>query len=173
MTANTAELNVYKIALVDLGAILAIYFLPSVSHLLPFPMYFAEPMRIITIAVYFLSKNHKNSLLIALTLPLFSMMFSGHPIPLKASLISIELLMNVFMLDIFIRYFKWKVFIALSVSILASKVVYYFLKYMIIQFGFLQGSLVSIPLYIQLISLIITSLVFFVFLYPKNRKEKS
>lgn len=173
MTAKTIELNIYKIVLVDFGAIISIFLLPSVSHLFPFPLYFAEPMRIITIIVYFLSKNHKNSLLIALTIPIFSIIFSGHPIPLKASLISIELLVNVFILDICIRYFRCNVFIALSLSILASKIMYYFLKYLIIQFGFLQGSLVSIPLYIQLISLIITSLMFYVFIYKKNRKEES
>lgn len=171
MKNQTIELSVFRLALVDLLAILAIYSLPTISHFFPFPMYFSEPMRIIAIAVYFLSKNRKNSFLLALTLPLFSMMFSGHPIPIKAGLISMELLINIFLLDVFFKRFKWNAFIALSSSILLSKVLYYFSKYIFIKLTFLEGALVSIPIYIQILSLMITSLVFFIFLQQKTEKK--
>jgi hypothetical protein len=163
--------NISKILLIDTLAIGLIYLLPALSHAFPFPLYYMEPMRIIAIVVYFISNNKNNTYLIALTLPLFSMIFTGHPIPIKAALISIELFFNVLILNYLIENFNFrKIFLALIFSILASKIIYYSIKFFLLQLDFLSGSLISIPLAIQLISLTITSSIFYLFLKNKSIK---
>jgi hypothetical protein len=171
MIKNTTLSNsgTIRIALTDLGAILLIYLIPSTAHFIPFPIIYAEPMRIVAIAAYFLSKNYLNALLIALSLPIFSLLFSGHPTLYKASLISIELFLNILILHILLFKYKIHTLTAVVIGIVVSKVVYYSLKYFFISISLLQGSLFSIPIYIQLISTAITGLVFYLFL-RSNKK---
>ena len=77
---------VISMVLIDFIILSIILFLPSFSHLLPFPLYLIEPMRIITVVGYLFS-NKNNGLIIAMITPIFSSITSGHPIFLKASLI--------------------------------------------------------------------------------------
>lgn len=158
-----------KIILVDILAITAVYLIPSIAHFSPFPLYYAEPMRLVAIVVYFLTRNHWNSLALAFTIPLFSMLFTGHPIPIKAILISIELAINILLLNLLISKFKFHLLIALFSSIILSKVIYYFLKYLLLTSSIMSGSLISIPIYIQLLSSAITTLLFFIFLVKKQK----
>lgn len=172
MIKNTTIPNAatIKLALTDIGAILLIYLIPSIAHFSPFPLFYAEPMRIVAIAAYFLSKNYWNALVIALSLPIFSLLFSGHPTLFKASLISIELFLNILFLHIFLFKLKIQTWPAMAISIVASKVVYYAMKYVFISIALLQGALISIPIYIQLLSTIITASVFYLFLKSYNKQ---
>ena len=45
----------------------------------------------------------------------------------------------------------------MSICIVASKIVYYLAKYLLIQFSALKGDLIATPLYIQLLIVIILS----------------
>ena len=142
-------------ALFDATAILVIYLVPTISHLLSFPVYLFEPMRI----MLFISLAHfrkSNAYLIALTLPLFSYLVSSHPLPPKMVLITLELMLNVY-LFFFIRDKLKNIFAASFLSILLSKSVYYLLKFGLLSFAILEGSLVSTPLYIQLIVSVLLS----------------
>jgi len=151
----------FRIALADIGAILFIYLIPSIAHFSPFPLYYAEPMRVIAIMGYFLSRNQLNAYLIAISLPIFSLLFSGHPTLFKASLISVELFLNILFLHILMVKYSFQSWSAIIMSILGSKVFYYTLKYLFITLSLLHGEIISIPIYIQLTATVIIAFIFY------------
>lgn len=144
-----------KVAIVDILAITVIYFLPTFSHLLSFPLYLIEPMRIMLIFALVHTRK-ENAYFIAFSLPIFSYLISAHPFMPKTILISFELLVNVG-LFFFIKSKINNLFVTALISIVASKVLYYIAKFSFIQFALIEGSLVSTPLYIQLIVTIVLS----------------
>lgn len=146
--------------LVDAGVLLFIYLLPAFSHLLPFPLYVIEPMRIALFLGYLLSRNGYNAALLAFTLPLFSLWVSGHPPFFKALLISFELVINIGGFIWLYRRLRWAAFPALALSILFSKIAYYGMKFLFILFGLVDGSLISTGMQSQLLTLMGQALVF-------------
>jgi len=161
---------IIRILLTDLVSITLIYLIPAISHLSPFPLYYAEPMRLVAIAAYFVSRNKWNAYIIALTLPVFSLIFSGHPTLFKASLISVELFLNIWLLDWILTKVKWSSFLALGISIVISKACYYAVKYVFISISLLEGKLISIPLQVQLMATILMSSIFYLFLKLGDKK---
>jgi hypothetical protein len=139
----------------DLIALLAIYLIPAVSHLLSFPVYYLEPMRIMLILAI-VHTSRKNAYLIALTLPLFSMLISAHPSLVKTSLITGELLLNVWLFFLLSEKLSNKTWSILS-SIVVSKVFYYLVKFLLITSALISGDLISTPMYIQIIMLFVLS----------------
>jgi hypothetical protein len=156
-----------KSIFLDIIALAFIYFVPAISHLFNFPVYLVEPMRIMLI----LSLAHSgriNNYAIALTLPLFSFLISSHPAVLKTALITIELGLNVFLF----YYISGKIknnFVSMLLSIVISKWAYYFLKYIFLQTGLMEGELVATPVIYQ----IVTTLLFSLYIYfILGRKDK-
>ena len=139
----------------DLIALLAIYLVPAISHLLSFPVYYLEPMRIMLILAI-VHTSRKNAYLIALTLPLFSMLISAHPSLVKTSLITGELLLNVWLFFLLSEKLSNKTWSILS-SIVVSKVFYYLVKFLLITSALISGDLISTPMYIQIIMLFVLS----------------
>lgn len=162
-----------RLLLVDLFAFLIIYFVPTFSHWLAFPLYILEPMRIMLLFVYFTSRNHNNALLIALTIPLFSMMVSGHPVFYKSILISMELFLNILFLGFLLEKIKLNSLVSIFLSIIFSKIIYYALKYLLIALGLFEGNLVSTKFSIQLGVTAGLSIFFFLFNYllKKNKQH--
>ena len=80
----------------DLIALAAIFLVPAISHLLNFPVYYLEPMRIMLILAI-AHTNRQNAYIIALTLPIFSLLISTHPSIIKTTLITAELFLNVWL----------------------------------------------------------------------------
>ncbi|MFC1733866.1 hypothetical protein ACFL6I_26495, partial [candidate division KSB1 bacterium] len=144
----------------DLFALLFIYFIPTLSHLLSLPLYFIEPMRIMMVLAL-VHTNKRNAYIIAFTLPLFSTLISFHPVFVKTLLISAELCLNVFLFYYLTKWIK-NSFFNLAVSIIISKVFYYFIKFLLIHTLFLDSTLISTPFLIQFIMIVIlSSYVFF------------
>lgn len=168
ITIGKAQIKIKSVVL-DLFALALIYFLPAISHLIGFPLYLIEPMRIMLILAI-AHTSQRNAYLLALTLPLFSFVISAHPSFLKMLLISAELVLNVWLFYYILKLAK-NHFAAMLSSIIISKVIYYGIKFMLISFVMLSGSLVSTPIYIQLI----TSVVFsgYVFLIFRNKELPS
>jgi len=152
--------------LLDGIALLAIYFIPTLSHMVGIPFYLFEPMRIFVI-LSVLHSNRMNSYLIAIGLPLFSFMISSHPVLIKALLIGFELLVNVYLFFFAKRRIAshW----AILLSVIFSKIIYYLIKYVLIHFAFLESSLISTPLYFQ----IFTTMAFGLYAYIWFRKSLS
>lgn len=156
-----------KIYLIDFLILSFIYFLPAVSHLTSLPLYYAEPMRIAVLFSLF-HTNKINTFLIAITLPLFSMIASSHPALVKTFLISGELLLNLGLFYFLVR--KTNVFTALFISIVLSKLVYYSLKFLFIQVQLINTELFSTPVIFQWIVSIALSLYGGIVLNSGNRK---
>ena len=171
MTAALASLHKHKnVILTDLTLLAALYLLPSFSHLTALPLYKLEPMRI-ALLIALLFTNRANAYLIAFTLPLVSTMLTGHPVPLKAVLIGIELSIFVACYYYLVRWERIPAFAALAVGILLGKVVYYAMKFTALSTGLLAGSLVSTPLQTQLILVLGTAAVFGLIESYRTRKK--
>ena len=91
VSVHPLSITKIKSIVFDLIALLAIYLVPAISHLLSFPVYYLEPMRIMLV-LSIVHTSRKNAYLIALTFPLFSMLISAHPSLIKTSLILLQTL---------------------------------------------------------------------------------
>jgi len=139
----------------DLVALLTIYLVPAVSHLLSFPVYYLEPMRIMLILAI-MHTSRRNAYLIALTLPLFSFLISAHPSLIKTSLITGELLLNVWLFFFLSEKLSNKT-LSIFLSIIASKIFYYLVKFLLITSALIIGDLISTPMNIQILMVIVLS----------------
>ena len=147
-------------------ALLLIYFTPALSHLLNFPLYLVEPMRLM-IVLAMLHSDKRNAFILAATLPLFSFAISAHPVFYKMLLISAELTINVWLFYAFRERMRNN-FTAMISAIVLSKAVYYLLKSLFISAALLGAGLFSTPIWIQGI----TTLVFgaYAFIVFKGRR---
>lgn len=155
-----------RIYLLDFFALAAIYFVPTFSHMVSLPLYFIEPMRL-ALVLAIIYTNRTNAYVIALTLPAFSYFISSHPVLPKTVLISSELLLNVYLYYFLKEKFKNKTLI-FAASIVGAKLYYYVVKYILLQFVLLQGSLVSTPILIQAIMVIVFTIGFY---FLSNKTE--
>lgn len=151
----------------DFMALLAIYLVPAISHLLSFPVYYLEPMRIMLILAV-AHTTRKNAYLIALTLPIFSLLISAHPSLIKTTLVTGELFLNVWLFCFISEKLSNKTF-SIFVSILLSKILYYLVKFFLINSALMSGDLISTPLYIQVILMFVMS--GYIYLISHSRKE--
>jgi hypothetical protein len=141
--------------LLDAFAFLFVYFVPALSGLLGIPLYLVEPMRLALI-LSLLHTSRLNAYILALSLPIFSLVALNHPSVLKTLLMCAELCLNVW-LFLFIARKTSNGFLAGLFSILASKLVYYLLKWALISLALLDTELFSTPLLPQLITTVIFS----------------
>jgi hypothetical protein len=144
-----------KTYIIDFLLLLFIYFIPAISHLFAFPVYYLDPMRI-ALVVALIHTSKRNSYIIALTLPLFSFIISSHPQFIKSFLLSAELLLNLTFFFLLKEKIK-NVFATLLASIVISKAIYYLLKYVVISLGLLDDKLFSTPFYFQIAAAILLS----------------
>ncbi|TVQ92470.1 MAG: hypothetical protein EA393_03435 [Bacteroidetes bacterium] len=145
----------------DIVALGFIFLMPAFSHMLAFPLYFIEPMRIMVILAM-VHTHRNNAYLLALALPLFSFVMSGHPILVKAIIISLELMIMVGAFYLLKKYIH--IFAAIFSAIILSKVFYFAVKFLIPlkamqSLGY--GSFFEFSLWIQLA----TSLVLSIYLW--------
>jgi hypothetical protein len=155
----------------DVLAVAFIFLLPAFSHLLAFPLYLLDPMRIALI-LSIVYTNRKNAYLIAFLLPVVSFIISSHPLLYKVMLISGELMVNAF-LFYFLMNRTGKVFVSAIISIVASKVLYYTAKFAIILLAIEKAELVATPLYIQGIVAVVLSLFMALFLKGQVVNKKN
>ena len=153
-----------KTYLIDLLLISFIYFLPALSHLVAFPIYYLDPMRI-ALVITLAHTAKRNSYLIALTLPLFSFLISSHPQVIKSLLISGELIANLLIFFFISKKIK-NIIVSFSISIIISKTLYYSFKYFLINLGMINDSLFSTPIYFQIFAI----LLFSGYLFLNNKK---
>jgi hypothetical protein len=154
--------------LLDILAILAIYFIPTISHMVGIPFYLFEPMRIFVI-LSLLHSRKANSYALAIGLPLFSFLISSHPVLLKAGLISFELVINVFLF--YLARKRLAAHWAVLISVIFSKIIYYMFKYLFIQFALLESSLISTPLYFQFFTTLAFGLYAFIWIKTSTQKK--
>jgi len=172
MTAALVTLQKHRdVLLIDVFLLLALYLLPSVSHLTAWPLYVLEPMRVALI-VALLFTNRANTYFIAVTIPLASVLLTGHPEPLKAVLMCIEFSVLVACYSWLARQARFPAFVALLGGILFSKIIYYTLKSAALSAGLLAGSLISTPVKMQVILALGTAVVFGLVDHYRTRRKQ-
>lgn len=158
-----------KSSVFDAVALVFIFFVPAISHLFSFPVYFLEPMRIMLI-IAIVHTSRRNSYIIAATLPLFSFLISAHPHFIKMMLITVELLLNVWLFFILMKKLK-NSFISMMSAIILSKLFYYGIKFALISIVLLDGKLVSTPIYFQCITTLVFSLYIMMVFWIRTSKN--
>ncbi len=159
-----------KGAIIDIFALVFIYLVPAITHLLSLPLYLVEPMRVILI-ISLVHSSKTNAYFLALSMPVFSFLVSGHPVVPKMMLIAVELTLNVFLFFLLSKRMK-HLFPAIFASIILSKAVYYLLKFFLIQLLIIDSGLVTTPLLMQLATSIIFSIYLASFYKPDSGAGK-
>jgi len=138
-------------------SVVIMYLLPTLSHLTGLPLYQLEPMKLSVIfAIIFLDKRF--SQFIAISVPIFSFLISGHPFLPKAIIIAFELI-------VFVKIFYYLnrknqgLLVATLLSMVISKTVYYLMKYSVISAGLLKMNLLSTPIINQIVIIIAYSIL--------------
>jgi hypothetical protein len=159
--------EIQRAVVFDLLALLFIYFVPTISHMLKIPIYFVEPMRL-ALVIALLHTTRRNAYILALTLPVFSFLVSMHPILPKMLLITAELTLNVFLFYFIYKRYK-SAPLAIFSSIILSKAFYYIVKYVLISSAVMATGLVGIPILAQVIMLIIFTAYCWAFYKPAQK----
>jgi len=137
------KVDIVRIVFIDTILVSFVLIMPIVVHTLGISARFIEPMRLSLFTSVLLVSDRKNAYVLAIILPILSMCVIGMPVWYKAVLMSVELCANVFL---YYRMCRWRVntFLAVLISIIASKALYYFLKYILIKMAFFpQGALIG------------------------------
>ncbi|MFW5708072.1 MAG: hypothetical protein ACOCX0_03410 [Bacteroidota bacterium] len=155
-------------AILDIVALAFIFLMPAFSHMLAFPLYYIEPMRLMVVLAM-VHTHRNNALLLALALPLFSFAMSGHPILVKAVIISLELMIMVGVFSFLKNYIH--VFGAIFSAIVLSKVFYFAVKFFV-PLKAMQSlgyeSFFEFSLWIQLASTLVMSLYLWLMWKPAS-----
>lgn len=130
-------------------------------------------MRLFLLAGFFLTKQNGNAYILALSIPLFSSLVTGHPPLFKAILISIELYVNILLFVQLLNRANLHFTLSLFASIIGSKLVYYALKYAFINFGLVEGELITTDLEIQLGTMVFMTLIFSLVWISSGQKSRS
>ena len=153
----------------DLLALSVIYLIPTFSHLVGFPIYYLDPMRIMVFLII-IHTDRKNSSIIAATLPLVSFVTSSHPVLLKSLAMSVELVFNVWLFFKLSELFKNNIMPA-AFSIVLSKGLYYSIKFSLVSTALISSDLITTPLYLQIITILLISIYALVMIpYKKNTR---
>lgn len=161
MTTDISRILSPRNITVDIVIFVCIFFIPALSHVAPFPIYLLDPMRIFLFAGFLLTRQNANALLLALAIPLFSSLVTGHPPFFKAILISIELTVNLLIFMKLISNTKLHIALSMFLSMIASKLLYYGLKFVFIYSGLIEGELITTNLWMQLATGIFITVVFY------------
>ena len=156
LTAIHSKCAISKSLVFDLLALAFVYFVPALSHLSSIPIYLIEPMRIMLIMVIAYT-SRRNAFLIALTLPLFSFLITSHPVLPETLIMTAELMINVGLFYFLSSKLK-NYFLGMLLSIIASKVFYFALKYVLISYQIIDSALFSSSLLLPAVILLVLSL---------------
>ena len=133
-----------RIVVIDILLLAAICLVPTLSHLFAVPLFKANPMLLALLASMLLVSDRRNAFVLALALPLVSMVVSGMPTPMKALCMMAELssVVAVFSLMSLRRaqINGWTSFGSILLAIVAGKGVYYLLKALLISPAVLIGT---------------------------------
>jgi hypothetical protein len=153
--------------IIDALAFGVVLFTPAIAHLAGFPVYMLEPMRLMLI-LSIAHASKRNSFLLALALPLFSFLVSGHPMLLKMIIITGELVFNVALFYWFVKKFS-NPFFAMLAAIVVSKVACYLVYWPVFSWAFVVGEAAPAFILVQVITTLIFSAYLFSIRKIKNR----
>lgn len=141
-----------RLLAVDAALLTAACLVPALSHLTALPLYHLNPMLLFLLGGMLLVQDRRNALLLAVLLPLGSMLAVGMPTPLKALCMMAELSAVVLISG----RFSVQGFGSMLLAIIGGKVVYYLLKALLLA----PAVLVSTPVLTQLIVAVAAAMLF-------------
>ena len=169
-TTITWGVDFYKIFFLDIVILIAFACLPTIFHFIDLPLYIFEPMRLFLIAGYFSTNSENNAYSLAICIPLFSFIYSGHPSGYKLGLIISELVLNIFIMHKLFNSVKFLKYFAILISIFISKGFYYLLKFIMLHYGFMTGNYISIDIRVQILVAITITILFSPVVFKKQIK---
>ena len=146
--------SVIRAAMLDIFLLGVICIVPTLSHLFAIPFYQLNPMLFCLLTGMILVRDRRNAYLLAVLLPVVSMLVCGMPTPMKALCMVPELLTIVALFSFLDK--RMPSFMAMVAAALAGKIVYYGLKALIIGPVVLVGT----NMWIQLLSIALFSVLF-------------
>lgn len=146
--------DVWRILIVDAAILAIICLVPTLSHLFSVPIYKLNPMTLCLLAGMLLVNDRRNAFLLALVLPLVSMLISGMPTPLKCVCMVAELATIVAVFQLAEN--RMGSFVSILCAMICGKAVYYVLKALIVSPAVLIGT----SIWLQVALLVASALLF-------------
>lgn len=146
--------SVLRTIAIDVLLLSLICAIPMLSHLVAFPLYKLNPMTLCLLAGMLLVNDRRNAYLLALLLPLVSLLVSGMPTPLKCVCIIAELSTIVAVFQLAEK--RMGSFVSIMCAMMSGKVIYYVLKALIVS----PTVLFSTNVCLQLVLLLAMALLF-------------
>lgn len=158
MFAIVKSQSLWRTALVDAAMIAAACLVPVLSHLAALPFYKLNPMLLVLLGGMLLVDDRRNALLMAILLPMVSMLAVGMPAPAKAFCMAAEYLTVVLVSGWLLPRSShfWGTAGAMLSAMLCGKAAYYLLK----AFAMAPAVLVGTPLYLQIGIMLAAALVY-------------
>ena len=155
MNANISKTDtLVRTIAVDSLLVLTICAIPAVSHLLAFPLYKLNPMLIALTVGMAMVADRRNAFLLAVLMPLTSMLFTGMPVIANAVCMIPELMAVVAVYHVTEKHLPK--FVAFVAAAIAGKVVFYSLRALL----FAPAALIGTNLLVQLAVIVAAALVF-------------
>ena len=157
-TTSVKVQSLWRIAAIVVLLLTLACLVPTVSHLLAWPLYYLNPMLLVLLAGMLLVRDRRNAYLLAVLLPVVSMLAVGMPTPLKAVCMVAEYASVVFVSGLLQRWNDRFVGTlgAMLVAMLTGKAVYYLLKALILA----PAVLVSTPVTVQLAVVVVAATLY-------------
>lgn len=156
----------YSAAITDVAALVFVGLVPAASHLFRIPVYYIEPMRVMLVLALLYSSRW-NAYALAIVLPLFSFLVSGHPAPVKMMIIMAELVLNAWLFLYFYRRTS-RSFLSAFGSIIISKVFCYAMYLAVFSMAFVRDEAEIIFLFAQMILTLVLSSMVWIILARRN-----
>jgi hypothetical protein len=170
-TLNYSKSLQLRTAITDIAALTFVGLVPAASHLFKIPIYFIEPMRIMLVLALLYSSRW-NAFALAIVLPLFSFLVSGHPAPVKMMIIIAELVLNAWLFLYFYRNTN-KAFLSTFGSIILSKLFCYAMYLVVFSVAFVKAEAETTFLIAQaILTLLLSSLVWLI-LYRRQLSQNN
>lgn len=172
-TALVKKKNVARVALIDAVLVGAACLIPTLSHLTALPLYRLNPMMLVLLGGMAAVRDpesglisSRNALLLAVMLPVVSMLAVGMPAPAKALCMAAEMLTVVAVASAMERYWgnlmshgqpavkRFAAYTGMMLSaMLCGKIIYYLLKALLLP----SAALVGTPLLTQAVVMVVAA----------------
>ena len=130
--------SIVRFAAFDAALLALACLIPAASHLLAVPLYKLNPMLALLLAGMLVGKDWRNTLVLAVLMPLVSGLVTGMPAAPKMVCMMAELATVASLFAVLSR--RWAVLPAVLTAIVAGKMVYYAMKAHVIATAVLVGT---------------------------------
>lgn len=167
-TINPSGTFRYSTVITDIAALVFVGIVPAASHLFKFPVYYIEPMRVMLVLALLYSSKW-NAYTLAIVLPLFSFLVSGHPAPPKMIIIMAELALNAWL---FLYFYQkaWRSFLSAFGSIIISKVFCYAMYLLVFSMAFVKAEAEITFMVAQMILTLVLSVLVYLITSRRNSR---